>query len=142
MSSFVILIIVVLAWWLFRRYFKNSYRAVTASPANGREFYSHIAGVTFANDDGVKRQALIAASCKTGQPLRLVPEPNNTHDANAIGIWSSAGQIGYIQGGRLADELANRLRNGVNVTAHVSEVTGGTKKIPVLGVNIKINIPN
>ena len=52
----------------------------------------HAAGVTYRPD------ALPDPSFDPGQPLTLVPEPQNEHDPNAVGIWNEGRtlQVGYV----------------------------------------------
>jgi hypothetical protein len=51
-----------------------------------------VAGVTFRLD------ALQDEAFAPGRALALVPEPDNAHDPNAIGIWDEAGRVqaGYV----------------------------------------------
>ena len=51
-----------------------------------------VAGVSF------RPEAVVDASFDPGARLRLVPEPENEHDANAIGIWNVERtlQAGYV----------------------------------------------
>lgn len=75
-----------------------------------RHFFAHVAGESFANDDGSDRQGIIA-SCRVGEPLLLVPDPDNTHDENAVRVLRPDGkQIGYLERGmaaRLVDDLSD-----------------------------------
>ena len=50
------------------------------------------AGVSF------RPEALEDTSFDPGARLSLVPEPDNEHDPNAVGIWNEAGtvQVGYV----------------------------------------------
>jgi hypothetical protein len=52
----------------------------------------HVAGVSY------RAGALPDASFDPGRPLALVPEPQNEHDPNAVGIWNEARtlQLGYV----------------------------------------------
>ena len=52
----------------------------------------HAAGVTYRPD------ALPDPSFDPGRPLALVPEPQNEHDPNAVGIWNEGRtlQVGYV----------------------------------------------
>lgn len=144
--GFLVLIVVVLA-------LAKIYVTITADPNqatrqasesgadNGRSFHSKVVGVTFSNADGTSRQTIIKSCCKAGQALRLESEPNNPRDPQAVGVWIPAGQIGYIQSGRLAEDLARYIRTGTKtVTAEISNVTGGTNKKASYGVNILIHI--
>jgi hypothetical protein len=51
-----------------------------------------VAGVSFRLD------ALEHPSFEPGRPLTLVPEPENPHDSNAVGIWNEDRtlQLGYV----------------------------------------------
>jgi hypothetical protein len=51
-----------------------------------------VAGVSYRLD------ALQADAFAPGRPLALVPEPDNEHDPNAIGVWDAARRIqaGYV----------------------------------------------
>lgn len=54
-----------------------------------------VAGVTFANPDGVSRQA-IAKALKPGDNAWLEEEADNPHDPGALAVWTEKGQIGYV----------------------------------------------
>jgi hypothetical protein len=60
-----------------------------------------VAGVSF------RPEALDDASFQPGRPLALVPEPDNEHDPNAVGIWNEQRtvQAGYVPR-EVAPELA------------------------------------
>ena len=51
-----------------------------------------VAGVSYRLD------ALPDASFAPGRPLALIPEPENEHDPNAVGIWNEERtlQLGYV----------------------------------------------
>jgi len=51
-----------------------------------------VAGVSF------REEAVLDRSFDPGLPLALVPEPNNEHDPNAVGIWNAERtlQAGYV----------------------------------------------
>jgi len=59
-----------------------------------------VAGVSF------RLEALQEDAFAPGRPLALVPEPDNEHDPNAIGIWDDARRVqaGYVPG-EVAAEL-------------------------------------
>ena len=94
-------------------------------------------GVSFLNEDGSSRQEYIRKYCRRGQKLLLLPEPENEHDPNAVGVWLITGgeplQIGYLD-----KRLASELERGQNYHAVVEQVTGGTADKPTHGVNIQI----
>jgi hypothetical protein len=61
-----------------------------------KQLLTKVAGVTFANPDGTSRQELIS-QCKKYQPLRLVAEPENPYDRDAVRIETMHGsQLGYL----------------------------------------------
>lgn len=61
-----------------------------------------VAGVKFENNDGSSRQSYIKKYCDLQTQVYLIPEPTNTYDCNAIGIYVEKGldgstvQIGYV----------------------------------------------
>ena len=86
--------------------------------------YSKVAGVTKPNRDGSNRQVAIG-KCQSGEPLDLVPEPDNPNDKDAIAVYSSAGQqIGYLHSD-LAQDVLDRGDMGSDFCCYVTEVTGG-----------------
>jgi hypothetical protein len=52
----------------------------------------HVAGVSY------REEALPDESFEPGRRLALVPEPDNEHDPNAVGIWNEERtlQLGYV----------------------------------------------
>ncbi len=80
--------------------------------------FSKIVGVTFEN-----RQNLIK-ELNVNEELKLVREPNNQFDKNAVAVYCGINQLGYI-GARLAKVLAPRIDAGTKYQCFVSAVTGG-----------------
>ncbi|MCZ6556600.1 MAG: HIRAN domain-containing protein, partial [SAR324 cluster bacterium] len=77
-------------------------------------------------------------NCDQGEALALVREPLNSHDSNAVAIFTMSGQqLGYISRD-LSAEIAERLDRGSPVTARISDITGGTAERPTFGVNIEV----
>ncbi|MCY3814795.1 MAG: HIRAN domain-containing protein [Gammaproteobacteria bacterium] len=73
-----------------------------------------------------------------GQPLVLKRDPDNVYDSNAISVRTRHGELlGHVSA-KLAADLAIFMDNGGDVTAVVTETTGGTRDKPTLGVNIKL----
>ncbi|MEW6724600.1 MAG: single-stranded-DNA-specific exonuclease RecJ [Bacillota bacterium] len=96
-------------------------------------FYTKVAGVTFEN-----RQAMVS-QCRVGESLRLVRQPENPHDPNAVAILNRQGQqLGFLNA-RLAKNLAPLLDGGETYLASVSQVTGGGEKN--WGLNIYLERP-
>jgi hypothetical protein len=107
-------------------------------------FHSKISGVSANNNDGRGRQRYIRAFCKAGTPLIFKREPNNPYDKDAVAAWiearaffffTSEVQIGYLNA-ELAQEISRHLAKGGGLHGEVSEVTGGTRDKPTLGVNV------
>jgi HIRAN domain len=63
----------------------------------------HVAGVSY------RLEALQDEGFAPGRPLALVPEPQNEHDPNAIGIWDADRRV---QAGYVPAELARELNAG------------------------------
>jgi hypothetical protein len=58
-----------------------------------------------------------------GQQLRLVRDPSNKHDKNAIAVYIFQQCLGYVARG-LAAELAPRMDAGLQITAIKSRIEG------------------
>jgi hypothetical protein len=59
-----------------------------------------VVGAKHKNADGSDRELEIEA-CAPGEPVELVPEPENEHDPHAIAVFSERGvQLGYISAER------------------------------------------
>ena len=101
------------------------------------EFYSKIAGVTHKKD-GADPQRLLQR-CRAGQELKLVRDPQNEYDENAIKVCLPTGdQLGWINKDVAARNLARDIDRGDRIKVVISEVTGGTRSRPDRGCNIKI----
>jgi hypothetical protein len=75
--------------------------------ADIRAFHTKVAGITHQNDDGSERQR-IASQCRPGEPLVLIPDPDNPHDENAIRVCRAYGeQLGFLN-----SELAPKVAGG------------------------------
>jgi hypothetical protein len=94
-----------------------------------RYFFVRVAGETYPNRDGTKRQTIIE-NCRTGEPIILAPEPDNPQDENAVRVLRVDGsQIGYLQRG-----MATRL---VDNLSEVSAFVGGVDRTgPYLSVSL------
>lgn len=106
-----------------------------------RVLNTKVSGVTF---DG--RQSLIAR-ISPSDPCRLVPEPSNPYDSNAIGVMvAHDGQvwhIGYVPR-EIAAEIAPYME-GEALMCHIAEITGGFETrdgdTAALGVRLRIELP-
>jgi hypothetical protein len=102
-----------------------------------REFFSKLAGVTHKYD-GVDPQRLLQR-CKSGQELKLVRDPDNQYDKNAIKVCLLTGeQLGWIDKDVAARDLAKEIDRGDRIKVVISDVTGGTQSKPDRGCNIRI----
>ncbi len=102
-----------------------------------RHFFTKVAGVSHANQDGTSRQKIIK-KCRTLEKLTLDHEEDNPHDRNAVRVCRENGeQIGYLQQ-ELAEEVVSRSERGYRYAAFVKDVTGGRPSSPTHGINLLI----
>jgi len=99
-----------------------------------KHFHSKLAGVSHKNANGTSRQKNIS-KIVDGDSLELRPEPDNPHDDEAIAVYHSGRQIGYL-GAQVAHQIATQSRTGWRFDAFVAGVTGGSGK--TRGVNIVV----
>lgn len=101
-----------------------------------------VAGVTYEN-----RQATLAQLRGT-EPARIVPEPANPYDPNALAVQvaladGTIAHVGYIPK-ELAKTIAPHLE-GEAVTVRLLEVTGGFElpdgDVAALGLRIEVEFP-
>ena len=93
---------------------------VTGPP---QTFRTTIAGVTYPNEDGTDRQAILTA-LRVGEDLVLNREPGNPHDKYAVAVFRANGQqVGYVPAGDI--RLANHIDSGGTASARVLAITGG-----------------
>jgi hypothetical protein len=73
-----------------------------------------VVGVSFRAED------LQHPGFSPGQTVTLVPEPDNPHDPNAIGVWDEAGEVqaGYVPK-RYARRIRAPLKRGVVKRAYI-----------------------
>jgi hypothetical protein len=86
---------------------------------------------------------LIREFVEAGTPLRLELESDNPASNDAIAVWMDAPNgraihLGYL-GGEIADQVADLILQGAEMSAEVTAVTGGTFDKPTHGVNIAIS---
>ena len=99
-------------------------------------FYTKIVGVTNKNNDGTNRQNLIR-SCKSGDKLKLVLEPDNKFDKNAVKVCTLDNkQLGYIS----KDLRIYQTMKKSKLNVEIANITGENKSNSNLGCNIKISI--
>ena len=63
----------------------------------------------------------VLAQMKKGEPLRLVRDPFNTHDRNAVEVWGGGVHLGFVKGSEVAP-LAGYMdrRGGGDLDARLS----------------------
>ena len=137
--------LVCLIIWLCNRN-KQSTAVPSAAPTNSapieknklvveRDFHTKVVGVTFNNDDGTSRQAIIER-CKPGEDIIFKPVPTKEYP-DAIGVFNKRGeQLGHL-GAELASEIKTKWGNNpMSVT--IAALTGGGDK--AYGCNLHIII--
>jgi single-stranded-DNA-specific exonuclease len=103
--------------------------------AGADSFHTKLAGVSFEG-----RQDVVA-TLQPGDPLRLVRQPDNEFDPNAIAVLAPSGeQVGFLNR-RLASVLAPALDAGGRWDVAVTEVTGGDDA-GSRGVNVLLARPD
>jgi hypothetical protein len=100
-----------------------------------------ISGVTFKNDNGSDRQAIIT-KCRTGEELSLIRDPANEFDSGAVKVLRGTGeQIGFLPANMTRDGdptgLAHKIDSGTTYRCRVIEITGGGSDRHY-GINIEI----
>ena len=63
----------------------------------------------------------LAELIKEGDPLKLLRQPDNTHDENAIIVMWHNNKIGYIPRA-LAKDIGRQIDSGVTITANIAEL--------------------
>ena len=77
----------------------------------GKTFRLNVAGVTYSNNDGSSRKAILNR-CSVGENLKLLREPNNPYDKNAVAVTRHNGeQLGYLPR-EAAKQVSQLLDNG------------------------------
>ena len=92
------------------------------------KFITNVAGVSFRQDE-VKR-------CKIGDKTKLVREPHNEYDKNAIAVFVGGRKIGFIPKKRNS-ELASFMDAGGVIETRLLEFTGGVDDFPIVGAVIE-----
>lgn len=112
-------------------------RVQTLGKSNDPALYSvfKIRGVSFPNDDGSERQAIIRR-CRLGEYLLTRRDRDNGFSRNAIGVFREGGdQLGNVPE-YVARDFAPLMDSGMESTAILLNITGGTRDKPTCGVNV------
>jgi len=96
------------------------------------KFNTKIVGSTFCNS----QQKI--SGLKQNDELRVVAEPENKFDPNAVAVYILETKLGYIPRETASKIVSDVVKN--KVTCFVSEVTGGTGGKENYGCNIVLNI--
>ncbi len=108
-------------------------------PDERRVFYLHVHGIYFRNKDGSSRRHVIR-QCKAGDPLLLVPEPDNPHDPNAIKVCRKNGDtLGYISRVK-ATRLIMDISTGWTFRVTVDEIYSFDDKPQDRGCRIRMGV--
>ncbi|WP_374594771.1 HIRAN domain-containing protein [Sphingosinicella sp.] len=96
-----------------------------------------IVGESQINKDGSARQTVLR-HCEPGDPVKLLREPKNAHDRNAIFVTTLNGRgVGYIKRDE-APELARRLDAHEKCSAQIQKIKGGMEDYPSYGVMVSV----
>jgi len=95
-----------------------------------------VAGEAHENPDGINRQSIIAR-LSPGKMIRLVREPGNCYDRNAVRVVSPKGCIGYVNRDDAAG-IAKRMDAGDKAIAYISSIAGGEDDKAFYGVWLRV----
>lgn len=88
---------------------------------------------------GISNYQEHAQKCKKDTLLKLIRQPNNKHDKNAIIVcrkgWIRSYAVGYLSAD-LAKKIAPNMDKGEDVYAIITDVTGGEDQY--IGLNIAL----
>jgi hypothetical protein len=86
-------------------------------------FPTKVVEATCKNPDGINRQQIIKM-CTVGEKIKLIREPNDSHDVCTIGVFRESGeQIGYLARDVAAyPELAYHMDIGGEVSAKIKQI--------------------
>ena len=116
---------------------------VNTPPSTGtqvelRHFLLQVHGIYHRNRDGSSRQQIIR-NCHAGEVLRLVPEPDNPYDQDAIKVCRENGdQLGYLDAGN-AMRITGELSIGWTFRVTVDEVFAADRR-GCFGCRIRIGV--
>ena len=100
-----------------------------------RHMFTKAVGVSYENDDGTRRQAIIPR-CQPYERLALEHDDTNQYDPNAVKVRRQTGEhIGWLNR-RLAAEVVSKSRKGYRFAAFVKNITGGTGRKRTYGMNL------
>ena len=92
-------------------------------------FHTKIVGVTF---EGRQR---IVGKLNVGEQLKLIRDPSNTYDSNAIKVINTIGEQAGFLSREVVSDLARLMDSGHKFRCTVSSITGGN-----IGQNYGANV--
>ncbi len=113
---------------------EDHFVAVGEALDDPRLLYCRVAGGNYRPD------ALQDSRFDPGCGVRLQPEPDNRHDANAVAVWDATGsvQVGYIPADHSA-EVASRIRAGEHLVGFVlREIRRGSQSGPRVSLHLLV----
>ena len=100
-----------------------------------KEFHTKVVGVSFPNDDGSSRQAILS-NCRRGEYITL--EPYRWRGKSAYAVLTEHGQIGNLSAD-LAEDLTTEYGDDFFVSGIICQITGGSGGL-YYGCNIFLRI--
>lgn len=100
-----------------------------------KEFHTKVVGVSFPNDDGSSRQAILS-NCRRGDYITL--EFYRYHGRPAYAVFTEHGQIGNLSAD-LAESLTTEYGSDFFVSGFICQITGGSGGL-YYGCNIFVRI--
>lgn len=92
-------------------------------PESDKWIFTKVVGVSHRNNNGSYRKRIIRR-CGVPEELRLVPEPDNPFDSNAIAVCRANGeQLGYLNQ-RLAADMHRWMEDGQHWVAVLTQILG------------------
>lgn len=105
-------------------------------PGERSHFLLKVVGESFNNDDGTSRQAIIRR-CQEGETIKLVRDPDNKYDPNAIKVCRMNGElIGFLS----RDDNFRLLKNLDDYTVEIASINGGVRGKPTRGVVLRLGV--
>jgi hypothetical protein len=102
-----------------------------------RHVLARVAGVTFPNEDGSERQAILRR-CQPGEQLVLRHDPHNRYSEFATEVLRLNGeQLGHAPE-HLAQRICDEVANGFRPIGVLTDLTGGSKDKPTRGANFAV----
>jgi hypothetical protein len=107
-------------------------------PKSVDSFNTKVVGVTAQNANGVPVQKILA-SLSSYARIKLVREPHNAYDKNAIMVFADGKHIGYLSS-YIASQYAALIDLGdVELSATINQITGGQPLNYGCNLNIKVS---